>query len=109
MPPPSPKLLIVDDEAAQMKALCQTLEPEGFSTTGFTSANEALATLRNQDFDLVLTDLMMLEMDGIALLRSAFEIDPDLVGIVMTGHGTVGTAVEALKAGALDYILKPFS
>ena len=52
--------------------------------------------------------MMMPEMDGITLLRNAFEIDPNLVGIMMTGHGTIGTAVEALKAGALDYILKPF-
>src|SRR6185503_11335977 len=70
--------------------------------------NQALAALHNQSFDLVLTDMMMPEMDGITLLRNAFEIDPNLVGIVMTGHGTIGTAVEALKTGALDYILKPF-
>jgi PAS domain S-box-containing protein len=102
------ELLIVDDETAQMRALCETLESEGYSTTGFTSAQEALETLRHRDFDLVLTDLMMPEMDGIAMLRAAFEIDPNLVGIVMTGHGTIDTAIEALKTGALDYILKPF-
>lgn len=105
---PFAKLLIVDDETAQMEALCNTLEHEGYQTTGFTSANEALAALREQEFDLVLTDLMMPEMDGITLLRSALEIDRNLVGIVMTGHGTIDTAVEAMKIGALDYILKPF-
>ena len=102
------KLLIVDDEEAQMKALCNTLEHEGYAATGFTSANKALAVLREQEFDLVLTDLMMPEMDGIALLRAALEIDSNLVGIVMTGHGAIDTAVEAMKTGALDYILKPF-
>ena len=102
------KLLIVDDEAAQMKALCNTLESEGYAPTGFTSANKALEVLREQEFDLVLTDLMMPEMDGIALLRAAVEIDSNLVGIVMTGHGAIDTAVDAMKAGALDYILKPF-
>ena len=51
---------------------------------------------------------MMPEMDGIALLRAALDIDPDLVGIIMTGQGTIATAVEAMKVGALDYILKPF-
>jgi CheY-like chemotaxis protein len=66
-----PRLLIVDDEAAQMTALCNTLEDRGYVTTGFTSAKEALAVLRGQQFDLVLTDLMMPEMDGIALLRAA--------------------------------------
>lgn len=102
------KLLIVDDEAAQMKALCQTLECEGYSVTGFTSATKAVATLREQAFDLVLSDLMMPEMDGITMLETAFEIDPSLVGIVMTGHGTIDTAVRAMKHGAHDYILKPF-
>ncbi|MGH8516334.1 MAG: sensor histidine kinase [Panacagrimonas sp.] len=103
-----PRLLIVDDEAAQMTALCDTLEDQGYVTTGFTSAKEALAVLRGQEFDLVLTDLMMPEMDGIALLRAAQEIDRNLVGIVMTGHGSIDTAVEAMKGGALDYIQKPF-
>src|SRR2546430_1100146 len=106
---PLAKLLIVDDEAAQMKALCNTLEDEGYATTGFTFAKEALSELRSQPFDLVLTDLMMPEMDGISLLRAAHEIDSNVVGIVMTGHGAIDTAVEAMKAGALDYILKPFN
>lgn len=108
MPTPLAKLLIVDDETAQMKALCETLELEGYETVGFSLANDALAALRTQSFDLILTDMMMPEMDGISLLRHSFEIDSNLVGIVMTGHGTIGTAVEALKAGAIDYILKPF-
>jgi PAS domain S-box-containing protein len=108
MSAPLAKLLIVDDETAQMTALCKTLQMEGYETVGFSSATEALGALRTRSFDLVLTDMMMPEMDGITLLRTAFEIDSNLVGIMMTGHGTIGTAVEALKAGALDYILKPF-
>ena len=106
--PPIARLLIVDDEGALMKALCNTLEMEGYSVTGFTSAREALAKLRERQFELLLTDLMMPEMDGIALLRAAQEIDRDLAGIVMTGHGTIDTAVKALRDGALDYVLKPF-
>jgi signal transduction histidine kinase len=102
------RLLIVDDEAAQMQALCDTLGPEGYITRGFTSAHEALAALREQPFDLLLTDLMMPEIDGIALLRACHDIDRDLACIVMTGHGTIASAVSALKAGALDYVLKPF-
>src|SRR5882757_3136484 len=63
------RLLIVDDEAALMTALCKTLELEGYVTTGFTSAREALKQLAEREFDILLTDLMMPEMDGIALLR----------------------------------------
>jgi signal transduction histidine kinase/FixJ family two-component response regulator len=105
---PIARLLIVDDESALMTALCNTLEIEGYATTGFTSARQALETMRERQFDLLLTDLMMPEMDGIALLRVAQEIDRDLAGIVMTGHGTIETAVRALRDGALDYVLKPF-
>jgi len=107
--PSTGRLLIVDDEVAQVTALCRTLRAEGYSTAGFALASEALAALRPGAFDIVITDLMMPEMDGIALLRAAREIDADLVGIVMTGHGTIDTAVEAMKSGALDYILKPFN
>jgi signal transduction histidine kinase len=106
--PPTAKLLIVDDEEALMTALCKTLELEGYSTTGFTSARKALEYLPEHEFDLLLTDLMMPEMDGIGLLRSAQQIDRDLAGIVMTGHGTIDTAVASLQSGALDYVLKPF-
>jgi signal transduction histidine kinase/FixJ family two-component response regulator len=102
------RLLIVDDEEALMTALCKTLEAEGYAVTGFSSARLALEQLRQSQFDLLLTDLMMPEMDGIALLRAAQEIDRDLAGVVMTGHGTVDTAVQALHGGAADYVLKPF-
>lgn len=105
----SEEILIIDDEAAHLRALCDTLLGQGLKVTGFTSARAALDVLRERrTFALVLTDLMMPEMDGIALLRAAMEIDPRLVGVVMTGHGTIDTAVAAMKQGALDYILKPF-
>jgi two-component system sensor histidine kinase/response regulator len=102
------RLLIVDDEAPQLRALCDTLEQEGFATTGFASAFEALKAIRPGSFDLILTDLMMPGMDGIALLEAARAVDPQVVGIVMTGHGAIDTAVKAMQAGALDYVLKPF-
>jgi len=106
--PDRPKILIVDDEAAQVKALCETLRDHGYETSGFTRAQEALKALRKAGVDLILTDLLMPDMNGIDFLRAALEIDPDLVGVVMSGEGTIATAVEAMKTGALDYVLKPF-
>ncbi|HTB87712.1 MAG TPA: response regulator [Steroidobacteraceae bacterium] len=102
------RLLIVDDEAAQLRALCDTLRLEGYVTQGFGSGQEALAALSPGEFDLLLTDLMMPGMDGIALIDAAKKIDPSIGALVMTGHGTIDTAVRAMQGGALDYILKPF-
>ncbi|MBV8659997.1 MAG: response regulator [Burkholderiales bacterium] len=105
---PPASLIIVDDEAAQMQALCDTLRDNGYVVTGFTNPALALKALETTQFDLLLSDLAMPGMDGIALLRAALAIDPDMVGIIMTGEGTVSSAVDAMKVGALDYILKPF-
>lgn len=102
------RLLIVDDEVAQMHALCNTLEQQGYEAVGCSNGTAALTALRQTPFDLLLADLMMPGMNGIALLRAALEIDPMLVGIIMTGEGTIGSAVEAMQSGAMDYILKPF-
>jgi two-component system sensor histidine kinase/response regulator len=103
-----PRLLVVGDEESQMRDLCAQLVREGYVTRGFSSAQQALAELRPGEVDLLLTDLMMPEMDGITLIYAARQIDPMLGAIVMTGHGTIDTALQAMPAGALDYILKPF-
>jgi signal transduction histidine kinase len=100
-------LLIVDDEPASMRALCDTLEYEGYQTYGHTSAADALAAMRERTFDLLLADLQMPGTNGIDLMKSAQLIDPTLVAVIMTGHGALETAVAAMKAGALDYIQKP--
>jgi signal transduction histidine kinase len=102
------RILIVDDETAHVKALCDTLQRHGYQTAGFSSPDEALGALENGRFDLLLTDLMMPAMDGITLLEAARRMDPHLAAIIMTGEGTITTAVEAMKSGAMDYILKPF-
>jgi len=102
------RIIIVDDEAELMSATCEMLAKQGYETAGFLTGAEALTVLREREFDLLLTDLMMPGMDGIELIRAGLEIDPNLIGIIMTGHGTVQTAVEAMKTGAFDYILKPF-
>jgi signal transduction histidine kinase len=103
------RILIVDDEEPQMRALRDTLRDEGYATEGFASAYDALAALRAGRFDLMLTDLMMPGLDGIALLRAALAVDADLSVVMMTGHGTIDSAVDAMKTGAVDYVLKPFN
>ena len=103
------RLLIVDDEVELNSALCETLADEGYETVGASNGAEGLKALEKQDFDLLLSDLMMPGMDGIQLLRKAREADPNLVGIIMTGQGTIASAIEAMKVGAFDYVLKPFN
>ncbi len=101
-------LLVVDDEVELMRALCESLTEEGFEVKGLADPALAPDAIRDGEFDLLLSDLMMPGTDGIQLLRQALALDPHLVGIIMTGQGTIQTAVEAMKAGAFDYILKPF-
>ena len=96
---PLARILIVDDEAAQMRALCDTLRDQGYDTEGYTAGEDALGALRGSQFDLLLTDLMMPGIDGVELLAQALKIDPHLVGIMMTGMGTIETAVQAMQAG----------
>lgn len=91
-----------------MKALRETLQADGYSVTATVSVHHALELLRGDQFDVVLTDLMMPEMDGIAFLSKVLEIDSSIAGIVMTGHGTIDTAVSAMRTGAVDFVLKPF-
>jgi hypothetical protein len=106
---PPPSIIIVDDEVRTMEALSITLRSNGYDTAGFSSSGEALEAIRTRKFDLILTDLIMPEMDGVDLLNAALKLDPDLIGIMITGHGTIKTAISAMKAGATDYILKPFN
>jgi DNA-binding NtrC family response regulator len=101
-------LLVVDDEVELMRALRESLTEEGFEVRGLSDPALAPDAIRDGEFDLLLSDLMMPGTDGIQLLRQALQIDPNLVGVIMTGQGTIQTAVEAMKAGAFDYILKPF-
>ncbi|HEY1064972.1 MAG TPA: sigma-54 dependent transcriptional regulator [Pirellulales bacterium] len=104
----SARILVVDDEVELMTALCESLCEEGFDAVGFSDPAVGLNALAEGDFDVLLSDLMMPKTDGIQLLRQAFQVDANLVGVIMTGQGSISTAVEAMKAGAFDYILKPF-
>jgi diguanylate cyclase (GGDEF)-like protein len=106
--PRAGRLLVVDDDVPLLNALCEALRGRGFEVAAFSDPADALAALRERPFDLLLTDLMMPGTDGIAVLRLAHEICPGLVGVMMTGHGSIQLAVEAMRAGAVDFVLKPF-
>jgi len=102
------QLLLVDDEVELRNTLAELLSAQNYQVTAVANGAEALAALESQPFDLLLTDLMMPGIDGIQLLKKALEYDPNLMVIIMTGQGTIQTAVEAMKLGAFDYVLKPF-
>ena len=101
-------VLIVDDEKNYPLILSAVLEDEGYETLTANSGQQALHVLKNSDVDLVLTDMRMPGMDGVMLLERIKAEDSDLPVIMMTAHGTVEKAVEAMQKGAYSYILKPF-
>lgn len=101
-------ILIVDDERNYTLILAAVLEDAGFEALTANSGPEALDILSESDVDLVLTDMKMPAMDGIELLERIKQADADLPVIMMTAHGTVEKAVEAMQKGAYNYIIKPF-
>jgi len=101
-------ILIVDDEKNYLLVLSAVLEEEGYEVLTAVSGAEALEVLASSEPDLVLTDMKMPGMDGIELLERIKARDPDLPVIMMTAHGTVDKAVEAMQKGAYTYLLKPF-
>jgi len=104
-----PRILIVDDEPNMCRSLQIALGEEGrYEVVTTVSAREALDLLRGR-VDLLLADLSMPEMDGLTLLKKAREISPDTQAVLMTAYSTVESAVDAMKAGAFEYLIKPFS
>ena len=100
-------ILIVDDDRNHAEGTRDVLETVGYSCDVATSGQRALDRLRLRQYDLVLTDLVMGDVDGLQILRQAQQINPFVAVIVFTGHATIETAVEALKRGAADYLVKP--
>ena len=109
MPEQPMSILIVDDEPIKRSVLADSLGEAGYRVAVAASPLEAEPILAEMDFDVVLTDLRMPGQDGLSFLRELKACRPDQHAIVMTAYGTVDTAVEAMKLGAFDYILKPFS
>ncbi len=101
--------LVIDDDALSREFLVETLRTSGWHTTDAGSAEEAVRLLEQGDFRLVLTDLRLPKADGLAVLRAARERNSETAVVVLTAFGTVTTAVEAMRAGADDFLLKPAS
>ena len=108
MLPEKKQVLIVDDEPNLRKILSAQLSRDGYDVLAAEDGEKGLAMLREHHIDLVITDLKMPKVDGMTLLREALREEPQLPIVMITAHGTVDTAVEALKIGAFDYLTKPF-
>ena len=101
-------ILVVDDEKSQREILEMILSGEGYDVTTASSGEAALRIARERRFDLALTDLKMTGMDGIELLSKLLAFDSSIIVILLTAHGSIDSAKEALRRGAFDYLEKPF-
>jgi two-component system response regulator AtoC len=108
MLPERKQVLIVDDEPNLRKILSAQLSRDGYDVMTAEDGEQGLALLKEHHIDLVITDLKMPKVDGMTLLKRALEEEPDLPIVLITAHGTIDTAVEALKSGAFDFVTKPF-
>lgn len=102
------KILLVDDEPSILSVLNVLLKAEGHNVTPQSDGNQALELIKKEEFDLLISDIRMKPLDGITLLKAARDTQPSMAVLMMTGYGSVETAVEAMKLGAFDYITKPF-
>jgi DNA-binding NtrC family response regulator len=101
------KILLVDDEARFRTTLSKMLTAQGLKVTALGSGPEALAELQKEPYDVMVLDLRMPEMDGIATLTEIKRIAPQIEVIILTGHADMDTAVEIMRLGGYDYLLKP--
>ncbi|MBN1272648.1 MAG: sigma-54-dependent Fis family transcriptional regulator [Candidatus Aminicenantes bacterium] len=102
------KILIVDDEKSILELLIVVFEKEGYAVKATPSGTKAMEWLEKQDFDLVITDIKLPEISGLDILKYLQEKRPDIPIVMITAYGSIKQAVEALKAGAADYVVKPF-
>src|SRR5213593_3980999 len=103
------RILVVEDNPAVLEAYAATLEGGGYEVVQAPSGKLAQEILRTSGLDIVITDLRMPEIGGLDVLRIAKSTDPEIIVILITGFPTVETAIEAMKVGASDYLMKPFA
>ncbi|MGE5850818.1 MAG: sigma-54-dependent transcriptional regulator, partial [Candidatus Methylomirabilota bacterium] len=109
MPDKRSRILVVEDDPEMLALVCEHLEAEGYGAVGTGRGADAIARLRSAEFDVVLTDLKMPDVDGMEVLRVARESRPDIPVILVTAFGTIETAIQAIRQGAYDYVAKPFA
>ena len=102
------RILVVDDDPAILDVLTQYMKLIGLDAVSAASGEEALAVFKKNQFDIVVSDIKMANMDGLTLLGEVKRLDPDVIFIVITGYPSIETVLEAMKKGAVDYIVKPF-
>src|SRR5512147_1330618 len=101
------KILVVDDEANVLLTVAAILEQEGYDVDSAGGGEQAIQAIRSTHYDLVLTDLKMPAVDGLRVLEEVRKTSPSTVTVMMTGYGSVATALEAVQRGAYEYLLKP--
>jgi DNA-binding NtrC family response regulator len=102
------KILVADDDDIARDVITTLLSRDGFSVTSVADGLEAINVLRIDDVHMVISDLMMPGADGIEVLRFAVRSNPDIAVVILTAYGTLDTTLEAIRAGAYDYLTKPF-
>ena len=109
VPSPKARILAVDDEAVVLDSFRRILVLEGFSVDTVEHGPEALGLIQRHDYDFLFTDLKMPDMDGVEVVKAAKHFRPDLDVVVITGYGSIETAVQTLQHGACEYVQKPFT
>jgi DNA-binding NtrC family response regulator len=103
------RLLIIDDEAGVRETLCEVLRDEGYEVDTAPDGVTGIELFRKEHWDVALVDLKMPGMDGLQVMEKMHTIRPSMPVVIITGYGTVENAVEAMKLGAADYLMKPFT
>ncbi|MBF0303033.1 MAG: response regulator [Desulfamplus sp.] len=101
------KILLIDDETEFLEIMAERMNNRGMDVTTVASPKEALKKVQSENYDAIIVDLMMPEMDGLQTLKALKQINPDVQIIMLTGHATVEKGIEAMKLGAMDLLEKP--
>ena len=102
------KIMLVDNEASILSVLSTVLKVEGYEIRSSREVEKAMDIIRDEDFDLLISDIRMTPLSGMDLLKWVRNEKPDISVIMLTAYGSVETAIEAMKLGAFDYVTKPF-